>query len=254
MRTSLLSIVAAACASLLGTSSHAAEFRTTQCAKHGHPEISFQVSSAAVPEVDPQWLIKGLEEMVASGSRFQAGETLQLGWMINRFEAGPGGTLRLHEPDMQSMPIKFVDSADATLKAVRRQKDTTESFSAPVPMAFPSLVQSIIVPPDFATVATFSLERREPEDRASGWAMVGGDKAPTREEFANYKLVSLYEFALRRPELVHLLAMPPGSVIGVPANGAREYYLDDKPLTVASGSYLDLLDTARSRASRASTN
>lgn len=251
MRTSLLSIVAAACASLLGTASQAAEFRTTQCSKHGHPEISFQVSSAAIPDVDPQWLVQGLEEMVASGSRFKAGETLQLGWMINRFEQGPGGTLRLHEPDMQSMPIKFVDSADATLKAVRRQKDTTESFSQPVPMAFPSLVQSIIVPPDYQTVATFSLERREPEDRSSGWAMVGGDETPTKEQFANYKLVSLYEFALHRPELVHLLAMPPGTVIGVPAKGPPQYFLDEKPLTVAGGSYLDLLDAARQRDTRA---
>jgi len=233
----------------MGTSTQAAEFRTTQCSKHGHPEISFQVSSVAIPDVDPKWLVEGLEGMVASGSRFKAGETLQLGWMVNRFEKGPDGTLRLHEPDMQSMPIKFVDSADATLKAVRRQKDTVESFAEAVTMTFPSLLQSIIVPPDYETVTSLSLERREPEDRDSGWAMVGGENAPTQEEFAKYKLVSLYEFALRRPDLLHLLAMPPGTVIELPAKGPRQYFLDEKPLTVEAGSYLDLLDASRQRGS-----
>src|SRR5690242_5545186 len=94
---------------------HAAEFRTTQCGKYGQPEIVFQAQTASIPDVDREWLTRTLEEMVASGSRFKAGETLQLGWMVNRFEQGEGGTLRLQEPDMKSMPIAFIDRVDNTL-------------------------------------------------------------------------------------------------------------------------------------------
>lgn len=244
MRTSVMTF-AAVCLSLVAMSSQAEEIRTTQCSKHKHPEISFQVSNDAIPDVDRQWLVKSLEDMVASGSRFKAGETLQLGWMINKFEKGPGGTLRLHEPDMRSMPIVFVDSANATIKVVRRQRDTVESFSEPVELAYAPLNHSIIVPPDFATVASFSLERHEPEDRDSGWVMVGGENAPTKEEFANYQLVSMYEFALQRPELVHLLAMPPGTVIELPAKGPRQYFLNEKPLSVRPDSYLDQLQSSK---------
>ena len=238
MRTQVIAI-AAACLSLIGVSSRAEEIRTTQCSRHKHPEISFQVTNPAVPDVDRQWLVKSLEDLVASGSRFKAGETLQLGGMINKFEKGPGGTLRLQEPDMRSMPIVFVDSVDATLKVVRSQRDTVESFSEPVELTYAPLNHSIIVPPDFATVATFSMERHDPEDSDSGWVMVGGENPPTKEELANYKLVSMYEFALRRPELVHLLAMPPGAVIALPAKGPRQYFLNEKALTVRPDSYLD---------------
>ncbi len=56
-----------------------AELRTTQCGKHGVPEIGFEVRSSTIPEADRQWVIKTLEDMVAGGSRFKAGETLQLG-------------------------------------------------------------------------------------------------------------------------------------------------------------------------------
>jgi len=247
MRTSVITCLAA-CFGLMGMSIQAAEFRTTQCSKHGHPEISFQVSSAAVADVDPQWLIKGLENMVANGSRFKAGETLQMGWMINRFEKGPGGTLRLQEPDMRSMPIAFVDSADATLRTARSQKDIVASFDEPVELTFPTLVQSIIVPPDFATVAAFQLERHDPEDRDSGWVMVGGEEEPTKQQLANYRPMSMYEFALQRRELVQLMAMPPGTVIIQSATGSRQYFLNEKPLTVSKDSYLHQLDAARQRA------
>ncbi|MET0535587.1 MAG: hypothetical protein ABW171_15330 [Steroidobacter sp.] len=238
----------AACLTFLGITAHAAEVRTTQCSKHRHPEISFQVTNPAIPEEDRRWLVTSLEQMVASGSRFKAGQTLQLGWMLTLFEKGPDGTLRLQEPDMQAIPIKFVDSVDATLQTVRGHRDTVESFEGKLQALIPTLRQSIIVPPDVATVPGFSLVRDPAEEETeSGWIMIGGETEPTEAQLSQYQLMSMYEFALRRPELLHLLAMPPGTVIKLPAQGPRSYFLDDKLLTVRAGSFIDQLDATLSR-------
>lgn len=254
MRTSFVTFAAALLTSMgLTTTAGAAELRTTQCSKHRHPEISFQVTSSAIPEEDRQWLVKSLEQMVADGSRFKAGETLQLGWMLNRFEKGPNGTLRLQEPDMKSTPLVFVDSMDATLKTVRSQRDTVESFKQPMQADVPSLRQSIIVPPDYETAAAFAMMRDPPEEQhESGWFMMSGEDQPSEAELAKYQLVSLYEFALRRPDLLHLLALPPGTIIRLPASGRREYFFDEEPLPLTAGSFLDQLDAnlARRRGAR----
>ncbi len=140
-----------------------AELRTTQCRQYDQPEIAFQVKSAAIPAPDPQWVIETLETMVASGSRFKPGDTLQLGWMINQFAAGPDGTLRLQEPDMRSMPTAFVDQLDNTLRHLRSQKDAAGSFTEPLEVTFPSIRQSIFVPPAYKTIFRYAIQRHKPD-------------------------------------------------------------------------------------------
>jgi hypothetical protein len=227
---------------LVARESAAAEFRTTQCAKYGQPEISFEVKSESIPAADRQWLIESLESMVASGSRFKPGETVQLGWMVDRIEKGPDETLRLQEPDMRSMPIAFVDSVDNTLMQLRAQKDTAESFAEKISPAFPSLREAILVPPRYLMGPVFSLERHAPEDSDSGWVMVSRGHVPGKDEFANYRRMSLYEFALAQPSLIHLLALPPGTVVNEDRDGTRSYFFSDKPLTLRADSYLQQLD------------
>jgi hypothetical protein len=220
----------------------ATEFRTTQCSKYGQPEIVFEVQTASIPEVDRQWLIRTLEEQVAGGSRFKAGETLQLGWMMNRFDKGEGGTLRLQEPDMKSMPIAFVDRMDNTLVTLRLQKDVAESFTEPVALQFPSLTDSMLVHRNYKWTNHLTLERHAPADADSGWVIIYGTHAPTAEELAaDYERVSVYEFAVARRQFIHLLAMPAGTVIEI-NDGQRDYFLNERPLTPRTGSYLQQLD------------
>ncbi len=80
--------------------------------------------------------------MVATGSRFKAGETLQLGWMINQFAAAPDGTLRLQEPDMRSMPIGVRGQTGQHAEAPALSEGHSESFTEPLDSRLPSIGQS----------------------------------------------------------------------------------------------------------------
>ena len=243
MRRSFLAAAAVLAIGFMGAASQATEFRTTQCAKYGQPEIVFEVKSAAIPEADSRLLIETLEQMVAGGSRFKAGETLQLGWMTNRFEQGADGTLRLQEPDLQRFPMRFVDQMDATLQHNRAQKDAVESFTEKVPLMFPSLRESVFVPPLYALKQEFSLERHPPAEGDSGWIMTPVGRQPTDEEVERYRRVSLYEFAMAKPSMIPVLALPAGTVIDVPRGGdERAYSVDGRTLTVRADSYLQKFD------------
>lgn len=219
-----------------------AELRTTQCGKHGVSEIGFEVRSSTIPEADRQWVIKTLEDMVAGGSRFKAGETLQLGWMINQFVAAPDGTLRLQEPDMRSMPIAFADQLDNTLRHLRYHKDTVESFTEPLDVVFPSIRQSVLVPPAYKTIFRYAIQRHKPEGTDSGWLMTGPAEPTPDMDLSQHIRVSLYELVRARPELVPLLAMPPGVLITKDFADKREYFFQDRPLTVRQDSFLAKLD------------
>ena len=218
-----------------------AELRTTPRG-NDVPAIVFEVQSATIPETDRQWLIKTLEDMVAGGSRFKAGETLQLGWMIDQFAASPDGTLRLQEPDMRSMPIAFVDRMDNTLRHLRYHKDTVESFAEPLEVVFPSIRQSVLVPPAYKTIFRYAIQRHKPEGTDSGWLMTGPAEPTPDMDLSQHIRVSLYELVRARPELLPLLAMPPGVLITKDFADKREYFFEDRPLTVRPDSFLDKLD------------
>jgi hypothetical protein len=225
-----------------------AELRTTQCGKYGQPEIVFEVQSSAIPEADRQWVIKTVEERVAGGSRFKAGETLQLGWMINQFAEGPDGTLRLQEPDMRSMPFAFVDRLDNTLRHLRYQKDTVESFTEPLDLVFPSVRQSVFVPPAYKSIFRYAMQRHKPEGTDSGWLMTGPADPKADMDLSQHTRVSLYELVRARPELIPLLALPPGVLITKDFADKREYFFEDRALTVRPTSFLAKVDAQIRRA------
>src|SRR5688572_18105307 len=85
-------------------SAFAKEYITRHCRDYGLPEIRFEVSDKT-PAADVEWLLGTLEHMAAQGSRFRAGDTIQIGWVVNRLEAAKRKTLRLVEPDMFSSPL-----------------------------------------------------------------------------------------------------------------------------------------------------
>lgn len=98
---------------------------TTKCSQFGHPEFQFSVTSNTIPRTDVAWFMSMLESMVAAGEQFKAGETMQVGWMLTMLQDGDKGALKVTEPDMKSVPIKFVDTVDTTIKHLRAQKDHT---------------------------------------------------------------------------------------------------------------------------------
>lgn len=223
-----------------------ATYTTTQCGKFNHPEIEFSVSSKAAPEADIQHMVASLEHMVASGSRFKDGETLQLGWMVTRFARGPGGKLKLTEPDMKKVPIRFVESLDSTLKHLRSQKDSVESVMPATALNFPRLDQSVVVHVNYKKATPVALQRLEPQEQDSGWWLSDPTDSRGNSDTTRFLKISLYQLALDRPDLIQLLAFPVGTTILVDrqvhvAKGGAE-------LPVRAGSYLDQLNRASASA------
>src|SRR5437660_6277255 len=101
---------------------------TKHCSKYSQQEISFAYDPNRVLEGDAKWLLEWLESEVAKGRRFLPGETVQIGWMVTKLEASEDEILKICEPDMKALPVKFVDSVTNTLTHWRLQKMVAESI------------------------------------------------------------------------------------------------------------------------------
>ncbi|MEM5317592.1 hypothetical protein [Paraburkholderia sp. JHI869] len=220
--------------------------RTVDCKRHDHPEIQIRVSDPAVPIQDISWLLRFFERRVADGERFHAGETVQIGWMLTKLEAGADDLLCVAEPDMKAIPIRFVDSVDCTLKHLRNQKDVVESIAHIRNPDFPSLQQSAVVHSDYKSAGRLLLTRHPPHEADSGWSLTD----PCDEAHAQYPSrhlrISLYQLGVDRPDLIKFLALPPGLHVR----------LDDRQIQVTGpegeiqpvpGSYLEALEMRRTQ-------
>ncbi len=58
------------------------------------------------------WLLRIFERSIADGEQFHVGETVQIGRMLTKPKAVTDDLLCITEPDMQALPIKFIDSVD----------------------------------------------------------------------------------------------------------------------------------------------
>jgi len=85
-------------ATFIGSAAAAQEYSTTQCAKYGQPEFVFSIDDGPLSEQGAQWFRMTLEEMVAAGEKFKAGETLLVGPVPLKLEAAEDGKLRILEP------------------------------------------------------------------------------------------------------------------------------------------------------------
>ena len=110
---------------------------TTQCGRYGHPEFLLQAEGPAA-EASLVELLRGLESMVAGGSKFRPGQSFLVGWMPTQVVQHDRDLLTLHEPDMQSMPVRLVAGITQTLQSMMVQKFTLESVGLADQMDLPS--------------------------------------------------------------------------------------------------------------------
>jgi hypothetical protein len=142
---------------------------TSKCHEHNHPEIMFDVDARTIPESDIRWLIESLEKDVASGTRYEDGHTMQVGWLLVSFVAADDGSLRLQEPNMQGLPISFVDGVTNTLRDLRQQKDVVLSLIKRPDPVFTALRKPMVVSKTFEHATDFYLLREPENDHFSGW-------------------------------------------------------------------------------------
>lgn len=211
---------------------------TTQCRRYGHQEFLLQAEGPAAETYLAEWS-QGLESMVASGSKFQPGQSFLVGWMLTQVVQHDRDHLTLHEPDMQSMPVRWVPGITQTLQSTMVQRFTLESVSLSDRMTLPSAQQYLAVCNRFHGQGFFMVRRDPQEATDSGWFVGCLDPRHNHHDSAVTGPMSVYEAFLKQRFIVGFLGFPPGSmIVADPASGLR-LTLNNQALNVVPGSYLD---------------
>jgi hypothetical protein len=211
---------------------------TTNCNKYGQPEFSVAFEQDKVLENDIQWFIRWLESEVAEGKRFLPGETIQVGWMIAKVESFEDGKLKICEPDMESFPVKFVDSVGTTLNHLRFQKMVAESIGLADKLLFSPLHHSAITCKRFKEHVGFFMDRLEPKATDSGWFIGCDDPRHDHQNPNNLERKSLYELVVRyESSITQYLALPAGISAHI-RDGVPSFYRKETKLPILPNSYL----------------
>lgn len=173
-------------------------------------------------EGDISTFLQGLENCVAAGEKFKAGETFQVGWMLTMIEANREGSLSIFEPDFQVMPIRWRDSVALTLLHLRLQRDACQSVVSFDEIDFPSIRQSATICTHFCPSEGFAMGRGKPIDpNDTGWFCSCLNKRHNHNSARELHRLSLYELVVRYgSQIVPYAALPEGVAVivnkGVP--------------------------------------
>jgi hypothetical protein len=122
---------------------------------------------------------------VGDGERFRSGETLQIGWMPTTLERGDADSLWVTEANLKSMPARFIDSVDRTVKHLRNRNDQVGGLS-PWQPEFPSLRQSAVVHVGYRSASRLLLTGDRARETGSGWSVTDRDDSrSTRSSSSN---------------------------------------------------------------------
>lgn len=179
---------------------------TLSCSANGHPEIQFFVDAPIASS--SSWLTTYFEEQVASGVRFKALQTVQIGWMLVQLRADDSGCLELWEPDFDCMPIRWCRSANNTIRHLILQRSICEQLKCHP--AFPSICHAGIISPDFLRSESITISRDMGADSDSGWVLTEQGYNGSEGEF-----MSLYQIALHKTCVVPFLALPPRASVSL---------------------------------------
>jgi hypothetical protein len=194
--------------------------------------VRFRVDQTHVPAPDIEQLSDWIRTE-PSLNFVNAGDTVQIGWMVNRFDAEADG-LRVVEPDFKTVPIVFVDSMTRTLFDLRSQKDVAESVR--LEPVYPSVRQSAR-----RCVGVhgheFVLHRSPFGGADSGWFLGCVDIDHDHDNPGNLVLDSLYAIALDHAGIIPFLALPSGCTVER-YEDELNIYKDDRTLSFERGSFL----------------
>lgn len=217
------------------------ELTTTHCEAFQHPEFRLVISREALPKADRDWMLAYLESSVREGARFEPGETVQIGWMLNLVIKRADSYLGLAEPDMRSMPIEWIEDVSETLGQLRLQRDAAASLSVEGLLDFPSIRDSLVVGSDVTPEATsLVLERESGSGNDSGWFLGLRDSMSHYSQPTNLRRISLYEAAVTWPQIITYMALPPGFRIIIEPSHVS-FFRDGSPVHPKKGSFLDQL-------------
>jgi hypothetical protein len=214
--------------------------RTTSCRRHGHPEFRVTYDGAIVPvDGDVKWFIDWLEESVARGVRYSPGQTCQVGWVTTEVQQRSDGDLAIWEPDMQQMPVVWVEGVSHTLAYLRLQKDVVESVLSPTETSIPSMRESAIICTRLGKENEILMERTTAEGADSGWFCGCRAEDHDHNDVSELLRVSLFEAVMRYARaLLPYLALPVGTLVAL-GTESPVIFQDGERLSFKPGSYLE---------------
>jgi hypothetical protein len=171
-----------------------------------HPDIVVSLPSG--PGFGGESILSYFEDATRQGTVFRAGETVQMGWMTLALKATEDGELDVWEPRFGELPIVWERGVSKTYRQLLVQKGVAEQLG--VEPSFPSLRQSGVISPDFMASKNFQMFRDPPDGSDSGWLFTTEGNVSS-----DGRLVSLFEIASKRPEVIPFLALPAGSSVVV---------------------------------------
>jgi hypothetical protein len=216
------------------------EFRTTKCSAAQHREFTVRFGAPCpVPNLE-RMLLGYFEEAVAAGTRFKAGETVQLGWAVLRLIDRPDGTLGVLEPDLRGS-LKWVESVDQSLFETWRQQEVLRSLGLDEYFSPPRQAQRAVVCTRVWESPGLLMGRaKSTEALDSGWFVGCTDEGHDHEAAESLQAVPLIELAARSPALAQFFALPVGSDVAVrgPGRIKARIFFQEQELTPKPGSYL----------------
>jgi hypothetical protein len=214
---------------------------TSRCHLSAHPEILVSYAESGVIPDDVDNLIRTLEAMVATGSVFAPGETIQVGWLYDQFREQGQGVLTLYEPDLKAFPVSWVPGITNTLVTKRLQLDVADSFGLREQAEFTTFRHSCLICSQFRAGIDFLMSRVSPENAISGWFIGCLDERHDHNSTNHLLCLSTYELITRvSSSPLSYLALPPDVVVEV-KNELPRVALSDKPLEIARGSFVEAL-------------
>jgi hypothetical protein len=224
--------------------------RTTKCTAAGHREVTIQVTKPPPITDLHQMLINYFEASVARGTKFLAGQTVQIGWSLLKLCERADGTLGVMEREL-TPDVMWVEQVDRALVDVWLQKEIAASVGLLDGLAFPRQDDSALVAECAMKKTQLVLTRLPDEDlpdEFSGWMLACAED----HDHGERKQLSLLGLAAMQPGLVQLLALPHGTSVLVlyleKANAPEgmlriepHVFRDGEELVPARGTYLAAL-------------
>lgn len=226
-------------------------FRTSRCSAAGHPEVTLQLAhKSPIPGVH-ELLIDYFEAAVARGTKFSAGQTVQLGWSVLKLCERADGTLGVQEREL-TPEVAWTESVDRALRDVWMQREIAASVGLLDELAFPRQDDGVLVADCARTSHEVLLTRVALDDAPpdfSGWLAAC---AHQEHDHGERVYVPLLAIAADHAPLVQLLALPHGTSVLVlfrakpnaPAGQLRiepHVFRDGEEIIPARGSYLAAL-------------
>jgi hypothetical protein len=205
--------------------------RTTRCSLHGHRE--FEIDVGTLDETMTGSLVGYLERSVASGIRFEHGQSIQFGFQLLEVRED-GANLTLVGPEPRTVERAVV--------ATMRQRFVVESFGFDLSVDFPDPRSSALAcRRAYAALEVTASRAAVSAERASGWVVMCADDGHDHSDPGELEWPTIAELTERVTGLRLFVAMPVGTRIAFANGGATQVSLDGTVRAPEPGSFLAAL-------------